>query len=88
MRRAALIAALLPLLAGGCAARTALDIVTFPVKATAKAVDWSTTSQDEADRNRGRAARKQEERDAKERHRQEKRCRRHPENCQGGYDRH
>jgi hypothetical protein len=46
--------ALLP----GCIARTAVDVVTLPVKAGAKAVDWSTTSQEEADRNRGREMRK------------------------------
>ncbi|MET0361405.1 MAG: hypothetical protein ABW048_06600 [Sphingobium sp.] len=42
----------------GCIARTAVDVVTLPVKAGAKAVDWSTTSQEEADRNRGREMRK------------------------------
>jgi len=63
-------AALLPLLAGGCAARTAFDVVTFPVKATSKAIDWTTTSQSEADRNAGRKARKAREKAAKE-------CRKH-----------
>jgi len=51
----------------GCVARTAANIVTFPVRAGSQAVDWSTTSQDEADRNRGRDMRKQEKRDSKER---------------------
>lgn len=37
------------------------SIATLPVKATSKVVDWSTTSQDEADRNRGRDMRRQEE---------------------------
>lgn len=83
MRRVTLIVALLPVLAGGCVARTAFNVATLPVKATAKAVDWTTTSQDEADRNRGRAARKQEQRDAKERRKAEKRCRQHPDDCQG-----
>lgn len=87
MRRTALIAALLPLVAVGCVARTAFDVVTLPVKATAKAVDWTTTSQDEADRNRGRAARKEEQRDAKERRKAEKRCRQHPDDCPGEYSR-
>lgn len=36
------------------------SIATLPVKATGKVVDWSTTSQDEADRNRGREMRKQD----------------------------
>ena len=63
-------AALLPILAGGCAAKTAFDVVTLPVKATSKAVDWTTTSQSEADRNAGRKARKERERAMKE-------CRKH-----------
>ncbi|MDB5675680.1 MAG: hypothetical protein JWM65_2662 [Sphingomonas bacterium] len=83
MRRLALLAALLPLLAGGCVAKTAFDVVTFPVKAGAKAVDLTTTSQSEADRNRGRADRKREERAAKERRKAEKHCRQHPEDCSG-----
>ncbi|MCI4588924.1 hypothetical protein MOK15_02215 [Sphingobium sp. BYY-5] len=37
------------------------SLVTLPVKATSKAVDWSTTSRNEADRNRGREMRKQDE---------------------------
>ena len=56
-------AAVLPLLTGGCLAKTAVDVVTLPVKAGSKAVDWTTTSQSEADRNYGRKMRKQEERD-------------------------
>ena len=83
VRRLALLAALLPLLAGGCVAKTAFDVVTFPVKAGSKAVDWTTTSQSEADRNRGRADRKREERAAKERRKAEKHCRQHPEDCPG-----
>lgn len=59
----------------GCIARTAVNVVTLPVKAGAQAADWATTSQDEADRNRGRELRKQEERDAKERRRAEKEAR-------------
>ena len=81
MRRIAPLAALLPLLAGGCVAKTAFNVVTFPVKATSQAVDWTTTSQSEADRNRGRADRKRDERAAKERRQAEKRCRQHPEDC-------
>lgn len=49
---------LTPLLLGGCIARTALDVATMPVKAGAQAADWATTSQDEADRNRGREMRR------------------------------
>src|SRR3546814_16269829 len=51
----------------GCIARTAADIVTLPVKAAGAGVDGVTTSQDEADRNRGREIRRQEERAARER---------------------
>lgn len=52
-------------LLSGCIARTALDIVTLPVKAASAAVDAVTTSQSEADEKRGRELRKQEERDGK-----------------------
>jgi hypothetical protein len=63
-----LIAYALPvtLLLPGCIAKTALDVATMPVKATAQAADWATTSQDESDRNYGRKMRKQEARDARE----------------------
>ncbi len=67
-------AALLPLLAGGCL-RTAASIATFPVKATSKAVDWTTTSQSEADRNYGRKMRKQEAREGADRRRWAQECR-------------
>jgi hypothetical protein len=55
---------LLPLAAlplGGCLVRTAVDVVTLPVKAASKTVDVLTTSQSEADEKRGRAMRKHEE---------------------------
>ena len=55
------ILALLPLALTGCIAKTALDVVTLPVKAASKTVDVMTTSQSEADEKRGRAVRKQEE---------------------------
>ena len=63
-----IIALVLPvaLLLPGCIAKTALDVATMPVKATAQAADWATTSQDESDRNYGRKMRKQEARDARE----------------------
>ena len=44
----------------GCIS-TVGKVVTAPVKAGAKAADWATTSQDEADRERGREIRRQEE---------------------------
>lgn len=45
----------------GCIARTAVDVVTAPVRAGAQIVDWTTTSQDEADRSLGREVRRREE---------------------------
>ena len=49
-----------PLL-GGCLAKTVVDVATLPVKAASSAVDLATTSQSEADENRGREIRKREE---------------------------
>ena len=46
----------------GCIARTAVDVATLPVRAASKGVDLATTSQSEADRNRGRELRQREER--------------------------
>ena len=60
--RLALTTAALPLLLGGCLAKTALDVATLPVKAAGKAVDLATTSQSEADEKRGRRLREHEER--------------------------
>ncbi|MCF8706773.1 hypothetical protein [Rhizorhapis sp. SPR117] len=57
---------LLPILASGCIARTAANVVTMPVKAVGQGADWATTSQDEADRNYGRQMRKQEAREGKD----------------------
>jgi uncharacterized lipoprotein YajG len=59
------------LLLAGCV-RTVGTIVTAPVKVVSQGADWATTSQDEADRNRGREMRKQERREAKERRRRER----------------
>ena len=59
------ILAAVPLLAGGCVAKTAWNVATVPVRAGSQAADWATTSQDEADRNRGREMRKEEERQRK-----------------------
>jgi hypothetical protein len=56
---------------GGCLS-TAGKIVTAPVKAAGWTVDKATTSQSEADRNRGREMRRQEEREAKERRREQR----------------
>ncbi len=68
--------AAMPLLSG-CIS-TAASIVTAPVRAAAQVVDWSTTSQDEADRARGREVRRNEEtlgRAARQLERAERRCR-------------
>jgi hypothetical protein len=57
-----LIAALMLAFAlGGCLAKTAIDVVTLPVKAVSAGVDAVTTSQKEADEKRGRALRRREE---------------------------
>lgn len=48
-------------LTSGCLAKTALDVVTAPVKLVSKAADVATTSQSEADEKRGREVRKREE---------------------------
>ena len=72
-----LLAAVLPVALCGCvvaAARTAVDIVTLPVKVVAKSVDLATTSQSEADENRGRALRKAEEDFGKRTRAWEKQC--------------
>jgi hypothetical protein len=69
------ILALLPLTLGGCVVRTAVDIVTLPVKAVGAGVDAVTTSQSEADEKRGREIRKQEEREGREARKREKEAR-------------
>ena len=45
----------------GCIAKTAVDVVTLPVRAASKTVDVLTTSQAESDQKRGRAIREHEE---------------------------
>lgn len=62
-------------LLAGCVS-TAKTVAAAPFKIVGKGVDWATTSQDEADRNRGREMRKQEERERRERRRAEKERRR------------
>ena len=49
------------LLLSGCLAKTALDVVTLPVKVASAGVDAVTTSQSEADQKRGREIRLREE---------------------------
>jgi uncharacterized protein YceK len=59
MRAIIIVVAALPLLTGCVSA--VKTVVTAPVKAVGQVADWTTTSQDEADRNRGREMRKREE---------------------------
>ena len=72
---------LLPLLALGLSAcvstlaSTAVDLITLPVKVVSKTVDLATTSQAEADQNRGRALRKAEEVAGKRQRLWDKQCR-------------
>jgi hypothetical protein len=69
---------LLPMLGGcvvGTVARTAVDVVTLPVKVASAGMDAVTTSQAEADQKRGRDLRKEEERRGREARELEQRCR-------------
>ena len=69
----------LPVLSG-CLAKTALDVVTAPVRVAGKAVDMATTSQSEADEKRGREIRRREERIGK----LERQYRRNARDCEDG----
>ena len=76
MRRLLLL--IVPLALSGCLARTAIDIVTLPVRAVGAGFDAVTTSQAEADQRRGRQIREEEERlgrEARRREREERRAR-------------
>jgi hypothetical protein len=78
MRNRFLILCTLPLLSAcvvETVAKTAVDVVTLPVKAVSAGVDAATTSQSEADEKRGREIRKEEERRGKEARLAEERCR-------------
>ena len=67
----------LSMLLSGCLARTAIDVVTLPVKVAGAGVDALTTSQAEADQRRGRELRQAEEREGREARRREREQRRH-----------
>ena len=84
MRKLPLVLALSPLMAGGCVS-TAVGVVKAPFQVAGKAIDWTTTSQDEADRNYGRKMRKQEAREGRERRAAQERCRKEPDTCRS-YD--
>lgn len=58
--RVYIVAALTAPLLVGCVSAVK-TVVTAPVKAVGQVADWTTTSQDESDRNRGREMRKREE---------------------------
>jgi len=70
----------LPAMLSGCVvgtvAKTAVDVVTLPVKVASAGVDAVTTSQAEADQKRGREIRKDEEQRGREARAAEDRCRR------------
>lgn len=74
-----LIAAILPFALAGCVvetvAKTAVDVVSIPVKVASAGVDAVTTSQKEADEKRGRAARKEDEERGKQIRLAMERCR-------------
>ena len=76
MRNICLILTALPL--GDCVgtiAKTAVDVVTLPVKVASAGVDAATTSQSEADEKRGREIRKAEEGRGRQLRLAEERCR-------------
>lgn len=78
MRYALLVFVLSPLLSGcvvGAVAKTAVDVVTLPVKVASAGVDAVTTSQKEADEKRGRELRKQDEQRGKLFRMAQERCR-------------
>jgi hypothetical protein len=79
MRKASLLIAVLSLAVSGCVvgtvAKTAVDVVTLPVKVVSAGVDAVTTSQAEADQKRGRELRKQEEERGRQARLAEERCR-------------
>ena len=63
MRLAWMVLAVAPL-TGGCVS-TVWNVATAPVRAGAQVVDWTTTSQSEADQKRGREIREAEEREGR-----------------------
>lgn len=77
-----LIAAAAGFALSGCLAKTAVDIVTLPVKVASAGVDAVTVSQAEADQKRGREIREHEECLGKEERRARKADREpNPERC-------
>ena len=60
----------------GSVAKTAVDVVSIPVKVVGHGVDAVTTSQSEADEQRGRELRREDERRARNERQLAERCRR------------
>ena len=58
----------------GSVAKTAVDVVSIPVKVVGAGVDAATTSQSEADEKRGRQLRREDERRARDDRAMRKRC--------------
>jgi hypothetical protein len=75
MRALLLLAASLCLSACYTVAKTAVDVVSLPVKAVSAGVDAATTSQSEADEKRGRELRRQDEERGKQARAMAERCR-------------
>ena len=79
----ALILVPLTALLGGCVvgtvAKTAVAVVTLPVKVASAGVDAVTTSQSEADEKRGRELRKADEQRARDEREAAKRAAKHPQ---------
>ncbi len=78
MRRASLLVLLLPLLSGCIitdVAKTAVDVVSVPVKVVGKGIDAALPSQKRADEKRGRELRKADELRAREERLLAERCR-------------
>ena len=73
------LALVLPLTLGGCVvgtiAKTAVDVVSLPLKVASAGVDAVTTSQAEADQKRGRQARKEDEERGRQIRLAQERCR-------------
>lgn len=80
MRKAVIVVLPLLLPLGGCVS-TVTSVATAPFKVAGKVVDWTTTSQDEADRNYGRKMRKKEAKEGRERRDWAKRCRTTPDDA-------
>lgn len=80
MRVSLLLPILVLPLTGGCV-KTIAGVAAAPFKAGGQVVDWTTTSQDEADRNYARKMRKQDAAEGRARRDWEKKCKKDRANC-------